>query len=67
MEEIYYLIFDDKNGLQIVDSIEKYMENANVNVCEVYRHTSIDDALDCYIEAMEKLEKYKEEERLNKK
>jgi hypothetical protein len=66
-EETYYLVFDDKNGLQIVTSVEAYMREANVSVCEVFRHDSIDGALDCYNDAMDKIEQYKQEERLKKK
>lgn len=61
MEERYYLVFDDKNGLQIVSSVEVYMEQEDISVCEVFRHDSIDDALDCYNDAMDKLEEYKKE------
>ena len=61
MEEEYYLVFDDKNGLSIVTSVEMYMKENNVDVCEVFRHESIDDALDCYNEAMDKIEEYKKQ------
>lgn len=67
MEEVYYLVFDDKNGLQIVSSVEAYMREMDISVCEVFRHDSIDDALDCYNDAMDKIEQYKQEERLKKK
>lgn len=67
MEEVYYLVFDETNGLQIVTSVEEYMKNANIDVCEVFRHDTIDDALDCYNIALEKLEKYEEDERLKNK
>ena len=60
-EEVYYLVFDDKNGLQIVTSVEAYMREADVAVCEVFRHDRIDDALDCYNDAMDKLEQYKKD------
>jgi hypothetical protein len=58
-EEEYYLVFDDTNGLSIVTSVEMYMKENNISVCEVFRHESIDDALDSYNEAMDKLEEYK--------
>jgi hypothetical protein len=67
MEEEYYLVFDDKNGLQIVTSVEEYMKAENIGVCEVFRHESIDDALDCYNEAMDKIEEYKKDELRNNK
>jgi hypothetical protein len=51
----YYLVFDDKNGLSIVTSVEEYMKTENISVCEVFRHSSIDDALDCYNDALDKL------------
>jgi hypothetical protein len=66
-EEEYYLVFDDTNGLSIVTSVEAYMRESNVSVCEVFRHESIDDALDCYNDAMNKIEEHKKEERLKKK
>ena len=61
MEEEYYLVFDDKNGLSIVTSVEMYMKENNVSVCEVFRHDSIDDALDCYNDAMDKIEEHKKD------
>jgi hypothetical protein len=35
------------------------MKENNISVCEVFRHESIDDALDSYNDAMDKLEEYK--------
>jgi hypothetical protein len=61
MEEEYYLVFDDTNGLSIVTSVEMYMKENNISVCEVFRHDTIDDALDCYNEAMDKIEEIKNE------
>jgi hypothetical protein len=61
MEEEYYLVFDDTNGLNIVTSVEMYMKENNISVCEVFRHESIDDALDSYNEAMDKIEEIKNE------
>jgi len=54
-KEEYYLVFDDKNGLHIVTSVEMYMKEMNISVCEVFRHSSIDEALDCYNDALDKL------------
>jgi hypothetical protein len=60
-EEEYYLVFDDKNGLSIVTSVEAYMRESDVSVCEVFRHSTIDDALDSYNDAMDKIEEIKKE------
>ena len=38
-----------------------YMKENNISVCEVFRHDTIDDALDCYNEAMDKIEEIKNE------
>ena len=53
--EHYYLLWDEEN-LQITTDIHLYMIENNVDVCEVMKFNSIDDALDALIEAREKVD-----------
>ena len=59
-KEEYYLVYSEKTGLQIVDSIERYMIENEVDICEVSRYTDIDECLDDFTSAYDKLEELKE-------
>jgi len=53
--EAYYLVWDEEN-LQITTDVHLYMIDNNINVCEVMKFDTVDEALDALIEAREKVD-----------
>jgi len=53
--EAYYLVWDEEN-LQITTDVHLYMIDNNIDVCEVMKFDTVDEALDALIEAREKVD-----------
>jgi len=51
----YYLVWDEEN-LQITTDVHLYMIDNNIDVCEVMKFDTVDEALDALIEAREKVD-----------
>ena len=53
--EHYYLVWDE-NTLQITTDVHLYMIDNNIDVCEVMKFDTVDEALDALIETREKID-----------
>ena len=53
--EAYYLVWDE-NTLQITTDVHLYMIDNNIDVCEVMKFDTVDEALDALIETREKID-----------